>query len=121
MNDVSGNRVKEVRVSEASRKDARGLSTRNELLDAIAQLEEERAAHTARQRQIQSRLTEIRNSIRGRHLLPSAYHKLTDEQSALVVELNTIGTALSDIHTRLNRLRRDLDTHKTKDRLLETN
>lgn len=122
MKDVSGGRVKEVLVSAGSRRDARGINTRDELAKALDELETERHAMSARKREAQFRLSEIKNKIRAAHRVPpDEYRRLCNEQTSLVKEVGELETMFADANKRLHRLRQDLDAFERPNRTIETN
>jgi hypothetical protein len=108
MNDIGGQNVKEVLVSESSRRDARAQPNRETMRKAIDELQAERAADSERLRQVTTRLMQIRNHIRGRRLHDGDYRRLVDEQTKLVEESKAIENHQHDRKMRVKRLADDM-------------
>lgn len=102
--------VKQVRVSESSRNDARGgKPSLPEIKKALDKLDEERAALVAQKRQLQTRLAFLKNQDKSRRFNEADYQKLADEQTALTEEVNANETKLGELKVRRIRLKRDMD------------
>lgn len=99
-----------VRVSEASRNDARGIS-RGDLDTAIARVENERKSHVARKLQIQARLAVITGIVKGKRVDRQTYGDLCSEQGELKGEILRIDREMSRLNTELSSLRRDQLNH----------
>lgn len=101
-------KVKEVLVSEASRKDARGGNSEKELHQAITELEAELSGFAARKQQVQARLSVLAHEVRGRRLDQRKYLDIVKEQGELKAEACTLDGEMSSRRVRLHQLRRDL-------------
>jgi hypothetical protein len=95
----------EVVVSEASRRDARSTSDSGQLEAELSRLVAEYDALKLEQMQIEHKLLELKNEVRGRMLDPQRYRELCDEQQLGAYRITEMRPRLTFLKSEIHKMK----------------